>query len=48
MMTNKEIYRKTLTFSLHRLLFDFLAIVLLSGLCIGGFVLMMTLDVALT
>lgn len=40
MMTNKEIYRKTLTFSLHRLLFDFLAIVLLSGLCIGGYVLM--------
>ncbi len=36
-MTNKEIYKKTLTFSIRKLLVDFLSIVLLAGLCALGF-----------
>ena len=39
-MTNKEIYRKTLTFSLRRLLFDLLAFLLLGAFCGAGFLLM--------
>ena len=36
-MTNKEIYKKTLTFSIRRLLFDVLSIVLFAGVCAAGF-----------
>ncbi len=36
-MTNKEIYKKTLGFSLRRVLWDFIALVLLAGLATVGF-----------
>ena len=36
-MTNKEIYKKTLTFSVGRFLFDILSFVILGGLSVGGF-----------
>ena len=36
-MSNKEIYRKTLVFSIRRLLFDIIALALLGGLCAIGF-----------
>ena len=36
-MTNKEIYQKTLTFSLGRFLIDLISIVILAGLSVGGF-----------
>ena len=36
-MTNKEIYRKTLGFSIRRLFFDLLTLILFAGCCIGGF-----------
>lgn len=36
-MTNKEIYQKTLTFSLSRFLIDLLSLVILAGLSAGGF-----------
>ena len=36
-MTNKEIYQKTLTFSVGRFLFDILSFVILGGLSVGGF-----------
>jgi len=39
-MTNREIYRKTLTFSLRRMLIDFLAFLLLGAFCTAGFFLM--------
>ena len=39
-MTNKEIYKKTLTFSLHRLLYDLLAFLLLGAMGAAGFLLM--------
>ena len=39
-MTNKEIYRKTLTFSLRRMLIDILAFLLLGAFCTAGFLLM--------
>lgn len=39
-MTNKEIYKKTLTFSLRRLLFDALTIILVIGLGAAGFFIM--------
>ena len=39
-MTNKEIYRKTLPFSLRRLLFDLLAFLALGAFCTVGFILM--------
>ena len=39
-MTNKQIYNKTLTFSLHRLLYDVLAFVLMGALGAAGFLLM--------
>ena len=39
-MTNKEIYKKTLCFSLRKLLFDTLTVILLVALTVGGFVLL--------
>ena len=36
-MTNKEIYRRTLTFSLRRLLFDTVSLLALAALCTVGF-----------
>ena len=36
-MTNKEIYKRTLVFSLKRLLFDILSVLLLAALGAGGF-----------
>ena len=39
-MTNKEIYKRTLVFSLRRLLFDAISVIVLAGLCIGGFFIM--------
>ncbi len=39
-MTNKEIYTKTLTFSLHRVLFEVLAWLALVALTVGGFLLL--------
>ena len=39
-MTNKEIYKKTLTFSLRRVLIDILAFLLLGAFCTAGFLLM--------
>ena len=39
-MTNKQIYKQTLTFSLHRLLFDILSFLMVGGLATVGFVLM--------
>ena len=39
-MTNKEVYKKTLTFSLRKLLVDFLSIVLLAALCALGFIIL--------
>ncbi|MBP5154989.1 MAG: hypothetical protein J6252_00200 [Clostridia bacterium] len=36
-MTNKEIYKKTLGFSLRRVLWDFIALVLLAGLAAAGY-----------
>ena len=36
-MTDKEIYKKTLPFSLRRFAYDLLGLVLLTGLTIGGF-----------
>ena len=40
MMTNKDIYKKTITFSLHRLLYDLLAFLLLGVMGAAGFLLM--------
>ena len=37
-MTNKEIYKKTLTFSIRKLLIDFLSIVILAAFCVLGFI----------
>ena len=37
-MTNKEIYKKTLTFSIRRILYDILTIILFAAICAGGFV----------
>ena len=39
-MTNKEIYRKTLTFSLRKLIIDIIALAAVGGFCTLGFVLM--------
>ena len=39
-MTNKEIYKKTLTFSLRKLIIDLIALVAVAVLCTVGFVLM--------
>jgi len=39
-MTNREIYQKTLSFSLRRALFDILAFLVLGALTFGGFLLM--------
>ena len=39
-MKNKEVYKKTLTFSLRKLLVDFLSIVLLAALCALGFIIL--------
>ncbi len=39
-MTNKEIYKRTLTFSIKKLLVDLLSIVLFAALCGAGFLLM--------
>ena len=39
-MTNKEIYRKTLTFSLRKLVIDLIALAALGAFCTLGFVLM--------
>lgn len=39
-MSNKEIYRRTLVFSLKKLGFDVLSVVLLAALSVGGFFLM--------
>ena len=38
-MSNKEIYKKTLTFSIHRFLYDIFAFLLLGVLVTGGFML---------
>ncbi|MBQ8136623.1 MAG: hypothetical protein IJ174_04240 [Clostridia bacterium] len=43
-MTNKEIYQKTLTFSVRRLLFDLGGFLLLGILAVGGFYLMEKLN----
>ena len=37
-MTNKEIYKKTLTFSIRKLIVDFLSIVILAAFCVLGFI----------
>lgn len=37
-MTNKEIYRKTLVFSVRRLLIDFIGVALMAGMCVLGFI----------
>ena len=39
-MDNKQIYKKTLCFSLRRMLWDFLAFIVLAGFCTAGFLLM--------
>ena len=39
-MSNKEIYKKTLTFSLHRFLFNTCALIGVGLLAVGGFILM--------
>ena len=39
-MTNKEVYKKTLTFSLRRLLWDFIAFLILGAFSAAGFILM--------
>ena len=39
-MTNKEIYRKTLTFSLRKLIIDLIALAAVGGFCTLGFILM--------
>ena len=39
-MSNFEIYKKTLTFSLRKLLMNFLSLLLFAGLCFGGFAIM--------
>ncbi len=36
-MTNGEIYRKTLGFSIRRLIFDIISLAILAGLTVGGF-----------
>ena len=36
-MDNKQIYKATLCFSIRRALWDILALVVLGGLCYGGF-----------
>lgn len=38
-LTNGQIYRKTLTFSLRRLLFNFVMVIIVVGLSTGGFIL---------
>lgn len=38
MLDNKTIYKRTLTFSIHRLLWDVLTLLLAAALCVGGFV----------
>lgn len=44
-MTNKEIYKKTLVFSVKRLLIDLIGVVLLAGMCfLGFFILDKTID----
>ncbi|MBO4327028.1 MAG: hypothetical protein J5950_07135 [Clostridia bacterium] len=37
-MTNKEIYKKTLCFSIRRLVFDIISLLVLAGLAVGGFI----------
>ncbi len=39
-MSNKEIYRKTLTFSLRKLIIDIIALLAVGGFCTLGFILM--------
>ena len=39
-MTNKQVYAKTFTFTMKRLAFDCICILLLAGLGLGGFILM--------
>ena len=39
-MTNKEIYKKTLVFSVKRLLVDFIGLLLLVGMCFLGFLIL--------
>ena len=39
-MTNKEVYKKTLTFSIKRLVFNVLAFLLLAVLCSVGFIIL--------
>ncbi len=39
-MTNKQIYSKTLTFSMHRFIYDILAFVLLGAMAAAGFLVM--------
>ena len=36
-MTNAEIYKKTLTFSIRRLIFDIISLLIVAGLAVGGF-----------
>ena len=43
-MTNKEIYRRTLGFSIRKLLFDVIMVVLVVALCAAGFLLAQKLD----
>ena len=38
-MTNMELYKRTVGFSIRKLLFDLLSVVILAALCIGGFLL---------
>ena len=38
-MTNREIYRKTIGFSIRRLLWDMMAFILMAGLAGGGYLL---------